>query len=175
MTITRDNFDAIWLARRPAAAAYTKFKHLPLREQSAKRKPALPALRAAVVHHHIDPKAVEGALTRLGYPRVLDLLSKRLPVRHSTRMGSFGEVIASEHLAQRYGYQLPIFKLRFADHPPLVEPGPDVDIHTLDASEGFETFVTSIHRVIDRHGRGGADTADLLDQPLALRGIGCLR
>ncbi|MBN1553464.1 MAG: PEP/pyruvate-binding domain-containing protein [Phycisphaerae bacterium] len=55
-----------------------------------------------------------------------------------------------------------VIYLRFADHPPLVESGPDVDIHTLDASEGFESFVTAIHRVIDRHGRGGAYVFDCL-------------
>jgi pyruvate,water dikinase len=52
--------------------------------------------------------------------------------------------------------------LRFADHPPLIEPGPDVDICQLDASEGFESFVTDIHRVIDQHGRGGAYVFDCL-------------
>ncbi|MBN1942817.1 MAG: pyruvate, phosphate dikinase [Phycisphaerae bacterium] len=62
--------------------------------------------------------------------------------------------------ARRIGTRL--IYLRFADHPPLLEPGPDVDIHTLDASEGFESFVTAIHRVIDRHGRGGAYVFDCL-------------
>lgn len=62
--------------------------------------------------------------------------------------------------AQQIGSR--VIYLRFGDHPPLVEPGPDVDIYELDASEGFESFIMAIHRVIDQHGRGGAYVFDCL-------------
>ena len=43
--------------------------------------------------------------------------------------------------------------LRFADHAPLVEPGPNVVIYNLDANTGFETFSTEVHNIISRQGR----------------------
>lgn len=55
----------------------------------------------------------------------------------------------------------PVIYIRFADHPPL-PVGPDATLHILDASEGFETFVTSIHRLVDRNRRGGAYVFDCL-------------
>lgn len=51
---------------------------------------------------------------------------------------------------------------RFADHPPLAAPGPGIDIHELDAEEGFEKFVSSIHRVVQEAGRGGFYLFDML-------------
>ena len=44
--------------------------------------------------------------------------------------------------------------MRFTDHPPLVEPGPNVTIHKLNATSGFETFSSQVHNIITEHGVG---------------------
>ena len=44
---------------------------------------------------------------------------------------------------------------RFARHEPLVGQGEGVEIHSLRPEDGFERFITEIHRVIGRVGRGG--------------------
>jgi pyruvate,water dikinase len=41
-----------------------------------------------------------------------------------------------------------IIYLRFASHPPLLEPSPDVKVFELDAASGFESFSTEVHRII---------------------------
>ncbi|NQT51959.1 pyruvate, phosphate dikinase [bacterium] len=43
---------------------------------------------------------------------------------------------------------------RFAEHAPLVPPGPGVEIHTLDPKAGFEAFIADIHQVIGSAERG---------------------
>ncbi|MHC4745167.1 MAG: PEP/pyruvate-binding domain-containing protein, partial [Planctomycetota bacterium] len=45
-----------------------------------------------------------------------------------------------------------IVYMRFADHPPLVEPGDNVTIHKLDANSGFETFSSQVHNIITDEG-----------------------
>ena len=42
----------------------------------------------------------------------------------------------------------------FARHAALVLEGPGVEIHTLDPGEGFEPFLTAIHKTIELTGRG---------------------
>jgi len=53
---------------------------------------------------------------------------------------------------QDRGKQLIYF--RFAEHEPLVEENPGVEIHHLDPHAGFESFVANMHRVIEQSGRG---------------------
>jgi len=64
-----------------------------------------------------------------------------------------------EH-ARRQGKRLVYF--RFGDHPPLVPEGPDVEISCPDLAQGFEQFITEIHQVIGRSGRGACFVFDCL-------------
>jgi hypothetical protein len=43
--------------------------------------------------------------------------------------------------------------MRFAEHAPLVAPGPGVTIYKLDASTGFESFSSEVHNIITAEGR----------------------
>jgi hypothetical protein len=43
--------------------------------------------------------------------------------------------------------------IRFADHPPLVEPAPNVAIYNLDPATGFENFTTELHNIIRNEGK----------------------
>ena len=62
--------------------------------------------------------------------------------------------------------------LRFADHAPLVEPGPNVVIYNLDANTGFETFSTQVHNIISQQGREVFYVFDCLSDLLKRLGDG---
>ena len=56
---------------------------------------------------------------------------------------------AAEKLGQ------PLIYFRFSKDPPLIGPGTSAEIHQLNPAAGFEAFVTQIHKVIEKTGRGG--------------------
>ena len=62
--------------------------------------------------------------------------------------------------ARRLGRRLVYF--RFANHPPLVEEQPGVEIHHLNPEDGFEAFIANVHRVIGEAGRGAWHIFDCL-------------
>ena len=51
--------------------------------------------------------------------------------------------------------RLPLVYFRFAKHPPLVDENSGAEIHELDPENGFEAFISQIHDVVARHGKGG--------------------
>ncbi len=56
----------------------------------------------------------------------------------------------------------PLVYFRFARHEPLLGPDSGAAIHQLDPAEGFEAFLTEIHRVIEEVGHGGFYVFDCL-------------
>jgi pyruvate, water dikinase len=54
--------------------------------------------------------------------------------------------------AQAKGRKLVYF--HFARHVALVAEGPGVEVHVLDPGEGFEPFLSAIHKTIEQTGRG---------------------
>ncbi|MBN2269045.1 MAG: PEP/pyruvate-binding domain-containing protein [Sedimentisphaerales bacterium] len=57
--------------------------------------------------------------------------------------------------------------MRFAAHPPLVEPGENVAIHNLDANSGFETFSSQVHNIITDEGKEAYYVFDCLSDLLS--------
>lgn len=53
---------------------------------------------------------------------------------------------------------------RFADHPPLIEPQPGIDLVELHPERGFDPFLTEIHQIINRAGRGSLYLFDCLSR-----------
>jgi pyruvate, water dikinase len=51
---------------------------------------------------------------------------------------------------------------RFAEHEPLLQEGMGANIHYLRTTEGFERFITQIHRVIQEAGQGACFVFDCL-------------
>lgn len=47
----------------------------------------------------------------------------------------------------------PLVYLRFASHPPLLDPSEGITVYDLDAFRGFESFAARIHQIITQHGR----------------------
>jgi hypothetical protein len=123
---SRADFDNFWFSPGSQHSSYTKFEHRPIQERTTARRRVKAALADAVLDHHVFPAVIEGALRRIGFTKTLRLLSQRLPRERRTRTGNFGEVLASEHLRQRYGYQMPVFKLRYMDHPNMPMRGEDL-------------------------------------------------
>lgn len=60
-----------------------------------------------------------------------------------------------------------IIYIRFAAHPPVVEPNDTVRLCTLDATEGFELFSTQIHNIISEEGLGAYYVFDCLSDLLS--------
>ncbi len=57
--------------------------------------------------------------------------------------------------------------MRFANHEPLVAPGPSVTIHQLDADSGFETFSAHVHTIITDEGKEAFYVFDCLSDLLS--------
>jgi Cap4 SAVED domain len=121
----RHNFDQAWFAAGTLNTDYTKFTHSPVKEDAARVR-VRPPFTEAVVDHHIAPEALEGALARMGFMKTKAMLMERLPTEPRTRTGNFGEVLAAEHLRQRHGYDMPVFKLRYMDNPQMPMRGEDL-------------------------------------------------
>lgn len=60
-----------------------------------------------------------------------------------------------------------VIYMRFANHPPLLEPSPDVQVFKLDAAGGFESFSTEVHRIITEQGVGAFYVFDCLSDLLS--------
>ncbi|MEK8128057.1 PEP/pyruvate-binding domain-containing protein [Paenibacillus filicis] len=43
--------------------------------------------------------------------------------------------------------------VRFGSHEPILEESPDIEVVTLDAQKGFESFAAAVHLLIEREGR----------------------
>ncbi len=56
----------------------------------------------------------------------------------------------------------PVVYFRFARHEALVPAGPGIEVRSLHPEEGFETFLSEIHRTIERTGPGGFYVFDSL-------------
>src|SRR5437660_123490 len=103
VSLDRNNFDGFWFASGTARPTYTKFRHLPVAERGARSR-VKRHFTEALVDHHVVPEVLAGALARRGFVKAKALLMERLPTDPRTRTGNFGEVLASEHLRQRHGY-----------------------------------------------------------------------
>ncbi len=57
--------------------------------------------------------------------------------------------------------------MRFGDHPPLVDPSPQVTTYEFDPRQGFESFASQIHKVITDEGPGAFYVFDCLSDLLS--------
>ncbi len=53
---------------------------------------------------------------------------------------------------------------RFASHPPLIPEDAGAEIHRLHPEDGFESFLSRVHEVIDANGEGGCYVFDTLSE-----------
>ena len=130
--VSRDNFDQVWL-ESDSPGEYERFSHRPIRERKDSRDTVAPSVSSAIVDHHIHQRRVADWLVKLGYAKTASRLRAESPKSDTTRKGNFGEVIASEHLVQRYGYQMPVFKLRYRDSHNMPMRGEDIVAFVLNS------------------------------------------
>jgi hypothetical protein len=122
--IDRDRFVAAWLRLRPEPK-YTSFTCTMLSEIEGSRPFVERALTEAVFVHHNDPETYRQKLAHLGFPSTAAALDRR-PRSLKTRLGNFGEVLASEFLRQIRGYRIPVYRLRYNSNDESSPKGDDV-------------------------------------------------
>lgn len=124
LPVTHKDFLVNWLAASPGQQ-YAKFSCTTLVEVASSRPRIAKALSEAVFVHHNDPGIYRQKLKHLGYPATADALDRR-PKSTKTRMGNFGEVVASEFLRQIRGYDIPVYRLRYNANDESSPKGDDV-------------------------------------------------
>ena len=122
--MTRDNFVSAWL-RSATDPRYTSFTCTLLSEVGGVRPAIEQALGEAVFVHHNDPDTYRQKLVHLGFPATADALDRR-PRSAKTRLGNFGEVLASEFLRQVRGHDIPVYRLRYNANDESSPKGDDV-------------------------------------------------
>jgi len=157
--VNRANFDAFWLEPVDANKNYVKFQYLPVKERKGARESVKPALIEAILDHHFHCKTIKGALERLGFTKAAAYFSTRLPKEEKTRKGNFGEVVASEHLRQRYSYKMPIFKLRFMDNPNMPMRGEDIVAFEIAEDNKITAICIGEAKTLDRYNRDHVEKA----------------
>lgn len=146
MPLDRQSFLIEWLEDGTPKAGYTKFKHKPLREVIPLRPEAIVPLSQAIVDHHFHLSRVNDWLEDLGFQETRAELDKELKFDHNTKLGNFGEVIASEALVQREGYKIPVFKLRFRDGK-LPMRGEDIIAFRINENESVDLVIVGEAKV----------------------------
>lgn len=151
--VNRDNFDALWLESDNSGKGYTKFQHLPVKEKEGIRESVKPAIIEAILNHHFHRKRIEGALEKLEFVEAAKHFRTFLPKKERIRKGNFGEVIASEHLRQRYGYEIPVFKLRYMDTPKMPMRGEDIVAFEIAENNKITTICIGEVKTLERYNR----------------------
>jgi hypothetical protein len=81
-------------------------------------------MSGALVHHLTHPD-VRAELSEAGLPRTADALAD-IPDDPKYRHGLFGEILATEYIAEFEGATVPVYRLRYRSHPHHSMPGDDV-------------------------------------------------
>jgi len=151
--VNRGNFDAFWLEPGDSDKGYAKFQNLPVKEKEGVRESVKLALIEATLDHHFYRQIIKGALERLGFAGAAKYFSTRLPKEDRTRKGNFGEVVTSEHLRQRYSYEMPVFKLRFMDNPNMPMRGEDIVAFEIAEDNKIAAICIGEAKTLERYNR----------------------
>jgi hypothetical protein len=76
--------------------------------------------------HYAAEERVADILRRLGKPAAAQFVEGKLPTSKSIRSGDLGEILATEWIASRGDYHVPINRLRWKDHRNMAMRGDDV-------------------------------------------------
>jgi hypothetical protein len=71
---------------------------------------------------------------------------------------------ATPFVEESLAHKRRVIYIRFATHEPIIPDRPDIEKHTLDAAEGFETFTSLIHNIIKDAGIGAYYVFDCLSE-----------
>lgn len=138
--ISRNCYDLHWLEVEDTTLKGRVYKQHRVSELDGVRPEVEPYLAAALHDHHTYRKRVAALLRELGHAETAAFFANEMPKADRTRKGNFGEVVASEHLVQRYGCSMPVYKLRHRDGD-LPMRGEDIVAFELDAKGSIKCVV----------------------------------
>lgn len=81
---------------------------------------------AVVPGHYASEEHIARNLVRLGKLASAQFMVQRLPTSKSIRSGDLGEILATEYIAEKTPYTVPIKRLRWKDHRNMAMRGDDV-------------------------------------------------
>jgi len=88
-----------------------------------------------------------------GFDEVIDHLRLGDNVVWQVDTASDYKLMVDPYVAQAKMDKRALVYVRFGSHEPLVEEGPDVRIHHVDASKGFENFAIEVNTIVKEAGR----------------------
>lgn len=97
-----------------------------LAEVRAERKNIMGVLCKVMQTHYVDPKRVSARIRRLGYNEAAKRLNMYLPTDPKAKSGDLGEILATEYVGCRLGFEVPIFRLRWKDGRNMALRGDDL-------------------------------------------------
>ncbi|MCK4659367.1 MAG: DUF1837 domain-containing protein [Phycisphaerae bacterium] len=150
--LCRDTYDLHWLTPG-TPQPYTQLEHHPLSEIEGSREVIRDSLSRAIVDHHFHRRRIADRLAALGHTHVARFFREELPRNDRTRKGNFGEVVASEHVIQRYGYSMPVLKIRYRDSHNLPMRGEDIVAFELNAQQQIQRVIVGEAKAVVRYGR----------------------
>jgi hypothetical protein len=84
------------------------------------------AVAALVPSHYASEESIADKLQRLGKPAAAQFIRTKLPESLQIRSGDLGEILATEYIAERTTFAVPIKRLRWKDHREMAMRGDDV-------------------------------------------------
>lgn len=125
--INYGNFDEYWIEYETILENKSKnYKSIKLNEINGARNIIKNALIEVIIKHYISQNEVKRLLNNEKFSTLESVIKSKLPKNDLIRKGDFGEIIAMEHLKQKYGYYFPIFKLRYKNNPEKPLHGEDI-------------------------------------------------
>lgn len=156
--LSRETYDLHWLDVADGSVAGRRFKQHRVLERDGIRSAVQPFLAEALRDHHITRARIAACLRTLNHAQAADFFAQEVPRAPKTRKGNFGEVVASEHLMQRYGYSMPVFKLRYRDsHLPM--RGEDIVAFELDRAGSIVRVVIGEAKAVNAFRQRTVDDA----------------
>ena len=150
---SRETYDAYWLHGRSDERSEAPQGHeeVFLTEMPGSRGTVAGLISSAIVDHHFHRARIADRLADLGYSEAAAFFADELPKTNNTRKGNFGEVIASEHLIQRYGFRMPVFKLRFRDVRDMPMRGEDIVAFRMNQEGQIEEVIVGEAKTVVRY------------------------
>jgi hypothetical protein len=89
------------------------------------RNQILIRLGKIVRSHYDNPDHILEDISRLGYPAASEILKALLPKSKIARSGDLGEILASELVEEKYGFTIPVRRMRYKDGREVALRGDD--------------------------------------------------
>src|ERR1051326_2234099 len=87
---------------------------------------AIDAMAAVVPTHYASEERIAELLKKLGKSKSAKFIENKLPESSRIRSGDLGEILATEFVAEKTKFTVPIKRLRWKDHRNMAMRGDDV-------------------------------------------------